>query len=1096
MLVAPIQHSDLILGIPWLSRHNPLINWTNNSIQATKTSMSVSPGATSLKILTSPPGTSTPSSTPLSTSIQPISTAPQDHSCNPVQVELISRHTLATEARLPNTQLCYALINPTSQSTLLTSTTLPANNPELLQHAQELIKDNSELFPDNLPPGLPPSRLVDHRIDEKPDSSPVTGPIYRLSQKELDTLRNYLKEEVDAGRIRPSTSPYGSPVLFVPKKNGKLRLCIDYRALNKQTIKNSHPLPRIDDLLDQLRTAKYFSKIDLRSGYNQVQIHPEHIHKTAFKTRYGHYEYRVMPFGLCNAPATFQRLMNDILRPFLDKFVIVYLDDIMVFSPTLDQHHDHLQQVFNVLKKHQLYAALDKCEFYQTSTEFLGHIVSAEGIKMDPSKVSSILDWPPLKNLHDVQSFLGTANFYRRFIKSFSTIAAPISRLLVKNLPFEWGEEQHQAFKTLKQHFTSAPILRIFQPSLPIRVSTDASEFGIGATLDQLFEDERWHPIAFTSRKLTPPERNYPIREKELLAIVHALTEWRLYLVDSLGFDVECDHHSLQYINTQKHLNKRLARWSEILCNFNFKIKHIPGKTNSVPDALSRRPDYLNIITTPQSQLLEQIRLMTPGTTEYTLLQDTTLPRTRQQINQLSGLTLDNGLIKKQGRILVPTEFLQLSILQELHDNPLSGHLGQDKTLDVVRRSFYWPNMETHVRQYISTCDLCQRIKPSTHHPYGTLQSLPIPPRPWSSISMDFITDLPPSNGYTAIMVIVDRFTKMAHFLPTNMDSLDAPATARLFLKIVSLHGIPDQIVSDRDPRFTSHFWQSLWKQLGIKLALSSAYHAQTDGQTERTNRTLEHILRPYCTYNQDNWTSLLPMAEFAFNNTPSATTSISPFFANYGYHPTHPALIGISTNTPAAYAYAQQLMETHQHIQQQTLKAQQRQAHNADLSRKETTFNIGDQVLLSTANLKTTRPSRKLDFNRTGPFTIISKIGKVAYRLALPSSMALLHPVFHVSLLEPWHNPQTTTNIPRQPAPPPPDIINQEPEYEVEDILDSRVHRRQRQYLIKWFGYPLHESTWEPESSLEHSQDLLQSWLSQPQASSRHTSRRGQRQL
>lgn len=1086
LLVTPLAHSDIILGTPWTTRQQAIINMDTHTI-------TFGAGATKETIQAKAPLTSV--ARPVADGALPNAKAEevlraQEHET--LMAQNISRHQISRERNSP---LFLAVL--THQD----SDNIEKDGPGA-QEAQEhndseaktaqtphqesslrIKQDYAEVFTEDLPPGLPPHRKLQHRIDEKEGAIPVNGPIYRLSQNELDTLRTYLQEEVEAGRIQPSCSPYGSPVLFVPKKDGKLRLCIDYRALNKQTIKNRYPLPRIDDLLDQLRHAKVFSKIDLKSGYNQVQIHPDHTHKTAFKTRYGHYEYLVMPFGLCNAPATFQHLMNDILRPFLDRFVIVYLDDILIYSATAEQHEKDLRIVLDKLKEHQLYASPGKCEFFKGHTEFLGHIVSDKGVTMDPAKVKGIADWPALRTVHDVQSFLGTANFYRRFIKDYSKLAAPLTQLLHKDTTFEWNTAQQEAFATLKRHFITGPILRIFDPARAIRVATDASEIGIGAVLEQTFEDDLWHPIAFESRKLSPAEQNYPIREKELLAVVHALTIWRLYLEDSPGFDVLTDHHSLTYLQTQKRLNKRQARWQELLCNFNYNIKHIPGKVNSVPDSLSRRPDYrqLDIITRSSSTLLQEIKDATGQSEEWEWFNNNRDHLTALQKRQSSMLTEADGLLYWNNRIFVPTEPLRMKILNENHDSPLGGHLGQDKTMEVLTRDWYWPDMQNTVRRYISTCDLCQRIKPSTHRPYGLLQSLPPAQAPWVSISMDFVTDLPASRGYTAIMTIVDRFTKMVHFLPCNMDRLSAPETALLFLKIVGLHGIPQEIVSDRDPRFTSNFWKSLWKHLGVKLSMSSAHHAQTDGQTERAHRTLQHVLRAYCSYKQDNWAELLPLAEFAINNTAAASTGVSPFKANFGRDPLMPTSIGLPSVNQAANNHLHDLEDIHIQMKANIQKALARQAKYANNRRQEISFTPGDKVLLTTKHLSTTQPTKKLAHRRAGPFEVIENIGEAAVKLRLPPNLASVHPVFHVSMLEPWYDPLSGTSQPRSPPPPPPELVDDEPEYEVECILDAKGTGARRRWLVKWQGYAEHESTWEPSWALQNAQDKVEAFEAAP---------------
>lgn len=1082
-LIGPSVHADLIFGLPWMMANNVFVGGAHSEIVVGRPARSLTlpsaPRPTLDQVaMASERDERDDENEPSrflehpTTESDPGSTA-ADRSSE--ESRHLSRHQISREVARNQSSVYLAMVSAVDNGRMEEPLPAAAAQAEGLEELRsKVMGDYPDVLRDELPVGLPPQRSVVHRIDEKEGSTPVHGPIYRLSDREQQELRKYLAEEIEAGRIQPSTSPYGSPVLFVPKKDGRLRLCVDYRALNKQTVKNRYPLPRIDDLLDQLRHAKVFSKIDLKSGYNQVEVLDEHAHKTAFKTRYGHYEYRVMPFGLCNAPATFQRLMNDILRPFLDLFVIVYLDDILVYSPTLEAHENHLRKVMESLREHRLYAAPNKCEFFRLGTEFLGHIVSGAGVEMDPRKVEAIRAFPPCKNVHETQVFMGMANFYRRFIKDFSRIAAPLTALLKKECEYVWGKEQQDAFDKLKDSFVTAPVLRIYSPSNPIRVATDASDFAIAAVLEQEF-DGNWHPVAFESRKMSPAEQNYPIREKELLAVVHALTTWRLYLQDSPGFEVLTDHHSLQYLQTQKHLNRRQARWAEELCNFNYTIKHIAGRVNSVPDALSRRPDFsINSTTVVEGGLLDQVRAATPGSPLHVMLSKPESERGRTEKTQAHSLSLENGLIRKGERVYLPTDELQLRVLRESHDAPLGGHLGQDKTLEVVRRSFYWPGMDTFVRRYVKSCDVCQRIKPSTHQPYGLLQPLPAPGRPWQSISMDFITCLPPSNGFSAVFTVVDRLTKMAHFLACNMEDLSAPATVDLLLRVVALHGLPESIVSDRDPRFTSRFWKCLWERLGVSLKMSSAHHAQTDGQTERTHRTIEHILRAYCSHRQDAWASQLPLAEFAFNNAVSATTKVTPFFANYGYHPATPTVVGTQSPVPAANERIEDLRKIHEQARLCITQAQRRQAKFADAHRQEMSFDVGAKVLLDTEHLQLSLPSRKLAHRRVGPFKVVSKVGPVAYKLELPSTMSSVHPVFHVSKLEPWEDP-TQIGPSRQLEPPPqPEIIDDALEYEVEALLARRKRRGKWQYLVKWKGYADHESSWEPADNLENAQELM----------------------
>ncbi|KAL0386526.1 UNVERIFIED_CONTAM: Retrovirus-related Pol polyprotein from transposon [Sesamum latifolium] len=445
-----------------------------------------------------------------------------------------------------------------------------------------VVREFSDVFSEELP-GLPPHREVDFEIETIPGAAPISIAPYRMAPSELKELKKQLEELLDKGFIRPSISPWGAPVLFVKKKDGGMRLCIDYRQLNRITIKNKYPLPRIDDLLDQLKGATVFSKIDLRSGYWQLRIEEGSISKTAFRTRYGHYEFIVMPFGLTNAPAAFMSLMNKTLQPFLDQFVIVFIDDILIYSRSPKEHEQHLRTVLQILREKQLYAKFSKCEFWMEEIAFLGHVILKEGVQPDPAKVRAILEWEPPKNVSEVRSFLGLAGYYRRFIKDFSVVAKPLTNLLKKNTPFNWNDRCAQSFEELKRRLTSAPILALPSGDGGYVVYTDASRQGLGCVLMQ-----HGKVIAYASRQLRPHEINYPTHDLELAAIVHALKIWRHYLYGET-FHIFTDHKSLKYIPTQKELNLRQRRWIELLKDYDCTIDYHPGKANIVADALSRK---------------------------------------------------------------------------------------------------------------------------------------------------------------------------------------------------------------------------------------------------------------------------------------------------------------------------------------------------------------------------------------------------------------------------------------------------------------------------------------------------------------------------
>jgi transposase InsO family protein len=963
--------------------------------------------------------------------------------------------------------------------------------------------DFSEVFSKESASVLPPHRPYDHRIPLEPGTTPPFGPLYSLSEVELKALDEYIKENLSKGYIRASTSSAGAPILFIKKRDGGLRLCVDYRGLNKITSKNRYPLPLIGESIDRLRSATVYTKIDLRSGYNLVRIAKGEEWKTAFRSRYGHYEYRVMPFGLTNAPATFQNLMNDVLRDFLDDFAIVYLDDILIFSKTIDEHKRHVRLVLERLRDNGLFAKPEKCAFHQDEVEYLGLIVSPSGIKMDPKKVSAVLDWPEPSSVHDIQVFLGFSNFYRRFIRGYSKIANPLTRLLQKGRTFTFDEPARQAFRQLKSAFTMAPVLAHFHPSRPSTIETDASDFAIAAIISQPGADGVLHPIAFYSRKLTGPELNYEIYDKEMLAIVTAFKEWRAYLEGAVHpITVYTDHKNLEYFATTKVLNRRQARWAELLANYNFAIVYRPGKTMGKPDAMSRRHDFAEgskacdapphmLLKPHQLQLFAMVESDKPPLIRdirsaqlqdlvlqplLPFLHDPGIPRDDHVQRRLTGFSLRDGLVLFNGLVYVPdSDAIKLEILRQCHDSSSAGHFGQAKTHELVTRDFYWPRLRRFVIRYVSSCDLCARTKAPRHKPHGFLVPLEPPSRPWTSISMDFIIALPPSPSENdTILVVVDRFTKMAHFIATKITA-EAPDLARLFLNhIYSLHGLPTDIVSDRDKLFTSSFWRHLLALLAIRPNMSTAFHPQTDGQTERVNQVLEQYLRAFCNYQQDNWQELLPRAEFAYNNSVHASTGHSPFFANYGYHPVIPStavLPALDSSNPAAEGLVRSLGDLHQQLTRTLADATATQARFYNRKVKEAPqFDVGDQVWLLRRNVATTRPSDKLDYKRLGPFAITAKIGKAAFRLQLPPSMKI-HPVFHVGLLEPFHANDISGRVQ---DPPPPVTIDGHEEFEVETVLDSRIRRRKLQYLVHWKDWPISSRTWEPPEYLANAQELI----------------------
>uniref|UniRef100_A0A2N9FNH1 RNA-directed DNA polymerase n=1 Tax=Fagus sylvatica TaxID=28930 RepID=A0A2N9FNH1_FAGSY len=821
-----------------------------------------------------------------------------------------------------------------------------------------VVREFPDVFPEDLP-GLPPDREVEFSIDLVPGTAPISKAPYRMAPAELKELKEQLEELLDKGFIRPSASPWGAPVLFVKKKDGSMRLCIDYRELNRVTIKNKYPLPRIDDLFDQLQGAQVFSKIDLRSGYHQLKIKSEDIPKTAFRTRYGHYEFLVMPFGLTNAPAVFMDLMNRVFHEYLDRFVIVFIDDILVYSKSLEEHEDHLRIVLQILRDKKLYAKLKKCEFWLNQVVFLGHVVSKDGITVDPSKIEAVVSWDRPTNVSE-------------------------------NAKFEWKEECEKSFQELKQRLVTAPVLTIPSSSGGFVIYSDASRKGLGCVLMQ-----HGRVVAYASRQLKNYEQNYPTHDLELAAVVFALKIWRHYLYGE-KCEIYTDHKSLKYFFTQKELNMRQRRWLELIKDYDCSINYHPGKANVVADALSRKSSGFSaaLLTTQkeiindlermgievvmghsgaylaslsvQPTLIERIKLLQSGDSQLVKIMDEVRSGKKPMFN-----ISDDGVLKFGNRLCVPNDpSIKNDILEEAHRSPYTMHPGSTKMYRDLRETFWWNNMKREIAQFVEQCLTCQQVKVEHQRPSGLLQSLPIPEWKWEHISMDFVSGLPRSpKGHDAIWVIVDRLTKSAHFIPIRMNySLDQ--LAQLYIEeIVRLHGIPVSIVSDRDPRFTSRFWKSLHKALGTNLNFSTAFHPQTDGQSERTIQILEDMLRA----------CVLDLKD--------------------------PRFVGMKLGCERFWGpeIIQRTCEKVDLIRERLRTAQSRQKSYADKRRKDLEFEVGDMVFLRVAPMKGVMrfgKKGKLSPRFVGPFEILEKIGPVAYRLALPPALSGIHNVFHVSML------------------------------------------------------------------------------------------------
>ena len=1037
-----LEGFDLILGRPWLSRINPDINWKTGTLRVKHQGVT-----TTLSKM-------------------------DDDATRRIASTLIVSVTQLRKLRktkAPMFLVAMEKIKDSLESRKIGDTNFQLDLKKLLTEFNDVLPEGEVKLP------LPRDRAVVHEIPTEPGKTPPHKPVYRLSEKELLELKTQLEDLINKGFITPSTSPYAAPVLFVPKKDGTSRMVIDYRLLNAITIKNRYPLPRIDDLMDRLQGAKIFSKIDLASGYHQIKVAECDQHKTAFRTRFGHYEFKVLPFGLTSAPATFMRLMNDTLMPYLDQFVIVYLDDICVFSKTPEEHLEHVRKVLDLLRQEKLVGKLSKCEFGISSMDFLGHVVSDQGVATDPEKIKSVQEWPTPQNATDVMRFLGLANFYRRFVKDFSKIAAPLTTL-TGNVPFIWSPAAETAFKSLKTALTTAPVLCLPDCSKPFILECDASKFAIGQVLCQGEGRDR-RVVAFESRKMIPAEVNYPVHDQELLSVVHGLRKWRHYLHGG-KVRVITDNWATKFLLTKPELNKRQAGWLDFIQEFNLEIIYRPGKENIVADALSRRPDYtINALYTLPTGLLPAVLSASKHDEQYQRLLRQVESQNRTDFQVRDGLLYKDEKPSPL-RLYVPDSSLQTDLLKEAHDSATSGHLGRDKTFEQLSRWFYWPRMRKIVDDYVRSCPSCQVSKPSQRLPIGLLQPLNVPQKPWESVSVDFITHLPKTKtGFTSICVFVDRLTKMIIVEPTT-DKVTAAEVATLYFRAVFRHhGLPTSLISDRDSKFTSEFWLELQKALNTHLNMSSAGHAQTDGQTERANRTLIEMLRAYIGPHHDDWDRHLVAAEFAYNNSVNATTGYTPFFLNSGHHPHTPLSLCVPPLKGLSKPVERFLTEIRENLSKARsaiLKAQETQAKYANEKRRDASFNTGDRVLLSSKRLKVAlaeNAKEKFQPLYYGPYTILKVVTPVTYKLDLPVTLKI-HPVIHVKYLKEYvDGAETFPDRPAYVPPPPPDIIGGQEHFFVEGFRGHRGTGKKLRLLVKWKGHSDDNNVLRPISAL--SKDL-----------------------
>lgn len=835
-------------------------------------------------------------------------------------------------------------------------------------------------LPDSPPPERP---KYDLRIDlEGPLPNPVRQ--YRLTTQEREELHKQVQELKASGLIQSSQSSFSSPVLFVPKKTGDKRMCVDFRRLNAVTKSVGNSLPLIEDILDNLQGKTTFTTLDLRSGYWQLGVERESRKLTAFQADGETYEWNVVPFGLKNAPTIFQQFMKAVVKGISSAHV--YLDDIVIASTTREENIREVGQVLQRMREYNLRCKLEKCDFFKEEIDYLGHRVTANGLQVQAAKVKAIEQGQRPSNVQSLRSFLGLTGYYRRFIERYGELAQPLTDLLRKGVVFKWCQAQEQAYQELKKRISTAPVLALPDPKKGFVLTTDASDKGLGAVLTQ---DGR--PIAYFSKRLNPAQSRYTTGEKELMAIITALDHFR-HLVDGQRTVVETDHKNLVSALSRSKLNSRSIRAIAYLQQYDVVLRYIDGKSNQVADHLSRYPIAISSLAIFElsNQNFEDIVRETEGDEEAIDLVQ------RKQGEK------KNGIVYVSDRAFVPVG-LRTRIIAAHHDGAHAGHRGVQTTMERIKRSFIWPDLEADVREFVGRCETCQTTKANNIKPLGNTKPLELPTKRFEQVSIDFVTKLPmTSQQKDSICVIVDTATKYAAFIPMkSTDTAHKVADSVLEQWVLKGFGLPRQIISDRDPKFTSSLWRELMQRLGVRLKMSASHHPQTDGQTERTIRTLNEYLRAYVAVSGKNWVKFVSFAEFAYNDSVNLT-GYSPYQLLHGQNPELPwqMIIPGKSQVETVNEFCRRMQKNIGRALYVLERSRMKTAQRMDQKRRPGEYKVGEQVYVNTRLFKSTLPGvARFKPAYIGPFTITRKLGN-SYQVDLNGGYGL-HPVFNTTELK-----------------------------------------------------------------------------------------------
>ncbi|PPQ76896.1 hypothetical protein CVT24_008781 [Panaeolus cyanescens] len=989
------------------------------------------------------------------------------------------------------------------------------------------------------------------RITFKDANAMIKNRTYSCNRQYREAFQAIIQDRLNRGFIRVSRSQNASPSFIIPKKDPKAlpRWVCDYRELNKLAITDSFPIPRVEDILTDCAKGKIWATIDMTDSFFQTRMHPDDIHKTAVTTPFGLYEWCVMPMGFKNAPAIHQRRVTNALRKYIGKICHVYIDDIVIWSDSVDEHIRNCRLILQALRDAKLYVNEKKTNLFCNEIHFLGHKISRAGIEADNSKVQKILDWPVPTSATEVRRFLGLVRYLNAFLPKLAIQSAILDKLTTKscntNFP-AWTQVHQSAFEKIKNIVTSRKCLTIIDRNLlhshKIFLTTDASESCTGAVLSFGITWETARPVAFDSETLKGAELNYAVHEKELLAVLRALRKWRSDLMGS-PFLVYTDHKTLLNFSTQKHLSRRQWRWMEEISEYDCKFVYLKGSSNSVADALSRYPFHESASSTEanaharhpwlsefvhDNQPILQVPKYSPMTAIAALVTAHTVPsapsvaataatgqsddclstldknffnisindelvkdiregyvndpwcdKLKSASKGMNALSIRNGLWFLGDRLVVPAKCgVRAKLFQYAHD--LMGHFGSRKTYDSLRSSFFWPNMRTDLeKSYIASCDECQRNKSSTSKPTGPLHPLPVPDARFESIAMDFIGELPEDNGHNQILTITDRLGADIRIIPCNT-TMTAQDVAVLFHNHwYCENGLPADIISDRDTIFMSKFWEHFTFLTGIKHKASTSFHPQTDGSSERTNKTVNQAIRFYIDRHHKGWVNALPAIRFHIMNTVNRSTSFSPFQLRLGTSPRIlPPMLPLQPNAPKTFVDVYNLMNdiflNVQEAKDNLQVSKITQAFHANKKRKDDpTFAIGDWVLLNTKNR--VRIFKNNDGKRAakwfpifdGPYKV-TNVNSHSSTVTLDLPFSNIFPTFHTDRVKKFVLNDDNLYPHRANIIPEPVEVDGQMEFFVDKIIDHRRSRRGVKYLVKWAGFGEDHNEWMDAKDLE----------------------------